>query len=140
MSAIKNSSLSPKVSKIKLCVSNDENWKTMLLLGGVRAGPVAPESVLMECPVAGTPRVHDSKLSGVDAVWNKPNHSLFLLKHDLDQPYSIVYVFRYLISLTQQNLKIEESFLSLHLMGIKLSLMQIMFHVFLNEIADHQMF
>lgn len=130
MSAIKNSSLSPKLSKRKLCVSNDENWKTMLPLGGVRAGPVARESVLMECLVTGTPRVHDSELSGMDAVWNKANHSLFVLKHDLDQPYSMVYVFRYLISLTHQNLKIEESFLSLRLMGIKLSLMQIMVHVF----------
>lgn len=86
--------------------------------------------VLMVCLVIGTLSVHDSKLSGMDAVWNKRNHSLFLLKHDLDQPYSMVYVFRYLISSTQQNLKIEESFLSLLLMGIKLSLMQIMFHVF----------
>lgn len=102
----------------------------MLLLGGARAGPVAPESVLMECPVTRTPSVHDSKLSGMGAIWNKPNHSLFLLKHDLDQPYSMVYVFRYLILLTQQNLKIEESFLSLRLMGIELSLMQILFRGF----------
>lgn len=51
MSAIKNSSLNPKVSKGKLRVCNEENWKTVLLLGGARAGPVAPESVLMECPM-----------------------------------------------------------------------------------------
>lgn len=106
---------------------NEENWKTMLLLGGARVGPVAPASVLMECPVTRTLSVHDSELSGMDAVWNKPNPSLCLLKHDLDQPYSMVYIFRYLISLTQQNLKIEESFLSLRLMGIELSLMKIMF-------------
>lgn len=40
----------------------------MLLLGGARAGPVALESVLMECPVIGILSVHDSKLSGKDAV------------------------------------------------------------------------
>lgn len=127
MSAIKNSSLRPKVSKGKLRVCNEENWKTVLLLGGARVGTVAPASVLMECPVTRTLSVHDSELSGMDAVWNKPNPSLCLLKHDLDQPYSMVYIFRYLISLTQQNLKIEESFLSLRLMGIELSLMKIMF-------------
>lgn len=39
-----------------------------MLLGGARAGPVAPESVLMECPVIGTLSVNDSELSGMDAV------------------------------------------------------------------------
>lgn len=89
--------LSPKVSKGNLHVCNNENWKTMLLLGGARAGTVAPESVLMECPVTGTLSIHDSELSGMDAVCNKWNPSLFLLKHDLDQLYSMVYIFRYLI-------------------------------------------
>lgn len=63
-------------------------------------------------------------------VCSKLSPSLLLLKHGLDQSYPKVYGFRYLISLTQQNLKIEESFLLVHLIGIELSLVQIMFRGF----------
>lgn len=48
ISANKSSPLSPKVSKGKLFVCNDENWKAVLILDWARAGAVAPESVLLK--------------------------------------------------------------------------------------------